>query len=294
MNETKRRELEITDLKTGDLLLSMSDSEIGKMIAWLGNAKFSHASVVYDADALIEASPPKVRLAPLAERVRKANVEFIEVLRPRAGFTTGDEGLLRACGLGYIDHGYATDALVPLAVAALARKATTFHPLVHRLLKWLIHHEISRDPARLVCTELAYRLYDEAGYPTPHTPQLQEQPAVTLPFPLVNPIKLAREIRELAGQAAINGLAQADASAGELDAILGELEALGGDEHALAPAPALQAAPADPAFDAYCAGLWREWTAGAANGAVNPKAVLLLELWKSPSFEPLGRLHMYR
>lgn len=298
MNKPRQHELDVADLKTGDLLLSMSDSEIGKLVAWLGNAKFSHASVVFDATQLIEATPPKVRLAPLAERVRKSSVEFIDVLRPLVEFSSGDESWLRSYGQSLVDRDYAKDLLAPLAVVAIARKATTFHPLLRRLLKWVIQHEISQDSTRLVCSELAYRLYDEPGYALRRTPQLPDLPVVTLPFPFLNPIKLAQEIRELFGQGAGNGIDPADAAldtakAGEFEAILDELETLGEDPKALAPSSTLQGSAHDD-FDAYCGDLWRAQTARASNGAVNPKTVFLLELWHSPSFSRLGRLRMDR
>lgn len=271
------RELTVADLQPGDLLLSKARTEIGKLIAWVGDTDYSHAAVVFSRDDLVEATPPKVRLASLADRAAQGDkLEHLDVFRPR---TLHDRPLddtnlaaLQMAGNTHVGKSYAASLLPFIAISGAIRNKTTDDERLRFLLKLIIDAVMPSDADALICTELAYRVYDAGGYTKDYShlkPVLIPVPPQHPAWPGIDLVRLYLEIRELLGD---RMRLLADAPPGTATAR--ELQ----DSY-------------DRAMSRLGLGL------GLGQGATrllgtNPKAVILIDLEHSPTFSRLGRLKL--
>lgn len=160
------RALHPADLQPGDVLLHMGKGELSKLIAWVGDSQYSHAAVVCDDRQLIEAAASGVRLAPLAQRVQMvAAFDWVDVYRPsrlqapdRAVLLT----LLRTALMVYLGRPYPMTSLLMLGITCAVRNKLPGSRDLRRVLRMALDLVIENDPDQVVCSELAYRGFDEA------------------------------------------------------------------------------------------------------------------------------------
>jgi len=273
MNEMAPRDLTVADLRPGDLLMSMARTEFAKLIAWVGDTQYSHAAVVFSPDDLIEATPPKVRLFPLADRADQGNrLHFLDVWRPTAlhdrPLEPADLAALQAAGRGFLGRDYATQMLPYVAVAGAIRTKTPANPVICWILKRIVDYVMTDDADTLICTELAYRVYGEGKYSRPDLlkPKLVWVPPLHPDPPDFDLVELLRELRDLLGPAS--------------------------------PIPAIPGKAAPAELEASYAGLRAKFglpsmeQGALSNRTVNPKTVILIDLQFSPSFRAQGRLKL--
>ncbi len=278
MTDAAPRTLTVDDLQPGDLLMSMARTELAKLIAWVGDTRYSHAAVVLSKDDLIEATPPRVRLFPLAQRADQGNrLHYLDVWRPTMlhgrPLAPDDLQALQAAGRDFLGRDYATGMLPYIAIAGAIRTKTPADPAVCWILKRIVDYVMTDDAATLICTELAYRVYAEGRYSRPDLlkPDLVWVPPQHPPMPEFDLVELYRELRDMLGPAAPSGMVPATATGTELAASYACLRTRFG----LQPMERVEqgALPSRP---------------------VNPKTVILVDLQWSPSFRALGRLKLTR
>lgn len=294
----------VDQLQVGDLLLMLGKSQLSKLIAWFGDSRYSHVSLVSAEGLLIEGIRPAVKESLLADRLAPDGpVVFVDAYRSLAtdGGPLGadDRAIVLRHARSLIGTTFAQDDLVTIGLLVALRGKPRHLPV---WLRWLIReateHAIRADSDRMLCSEFAYRAFADAETVPARRlarPIVPGEPS-DLPFPEVDYAKLQEEVREMLkpkhkvlGQNAIGAEALAGASP-----VWDTMDALELDDDALeASIAALRAqvglaAPHHPdvanAAEGLLGAAWPE------RGPPNPKLVRPRDLADSPASQFLGRL----
>lgn len=267
-------------LRPGDVLLMKGCGAVSDLIAWFGDSTYSHAAVMVDGGCFVEAALPSARVVALTDRLAQVDeYDFIDACRPcRADGTPlreADRAALVAAARGLVGVSYPLDALLQMAVFAALRNRIPAHAGLRGLLRTMIDHALRFDPQHMVCSELVYCAFREAGL----APALITSAQLDLPLPAVDPAALLEEWRAARGRAGAAAEAahpaKAEASEEELEDLLHRFRARRGSYPRL-----LQAQPG---------------TSGLVPVPVpNPADVLPVDLETSPQLRRLGRLPMAR
>lgn len=269
------RPLTPNDLLPGDVLLHMGAGELSKLIAWVGDSRYSHAALVVRGGELIEAAASGVRHARLADRTRLVRafrwIDVYRPLRPSAGDAAGVDAVLHAAD-AYLGRPYPMTSLLLLGVTCAVRNKLTDDPDLRVALRMALDLVVRNDTDKVVCSELVYRAFDEAATRPPHALRLpvETRAAPHRPMPAIDVEALIAEClddyrRSLPAAPASRSLT-AEASPQELAALLAQArDRLGLDDAVVA------------SGDGY---------------APNPKTVLPADLEFSPGLREAGRLAM--
>jgi hypothetical protein len=161
-------DLAVDALLPGDVCLMLGAGEVSKMIAWAGDAIYSHAFIIYDQTRLAEAALSGLRLYPIADRIADTKEALImDVYRPsnRDGKSYSDAEVqaLRHSIDGYLGRPYAKNQLAELGMVCAMRNKLPDSEAI----RWLIHvalsHLLKDDPSHMVCSEFVYRVLQEAN-----------------------------------------------------------------------------------------------------------------------------------
>lgn len=272
------RELTPNDLLPGDVLLHMGAGELSRLIAWVGDSRYSHAALVIRGGELIEAAAAGVRHASLAERTRMVRafrwIDVYRPLRPSQADAAGVDAVLRAAD-AYLGRPYPMTSLLVLGVTCAVRNKLTDDKDLREVLRMALDLVIENDPDKVVCSELVYRAFDEAGTTPGHALRL---PIVTqaVPHQPMPPIDVEALIAEC-----LDDYRRSLRAAGRsVASIRAEARATSDEELAALLAQARDSLGLDGAV-----------TAGS-NYAPNPKTVLPADLEFSPGLREIGRLAM--
>ncbi len=290
-------DLDINALQPGDVGLMLGAGEVSKMIAWAGDAVYSHAFIIYDQTRLAEAALSGMRLYPIAERIADTKEALLlDVYRPsnRDGKSYSDTEVqaLRKSIDGYLGRPYAKNQLAELGMVCAMRNKLPDS----EAMRWLIHvalsHLIKDDPSHMVCSEFVYRVLQEAG----------TQPAGNIRPTIIQSFKMHTPFPNLDVRAFIK----------EMEAIISPPKTTAPTSHETNNDPATPTPPPVPTTAALAAYQNAE-PVGAkldeliqvarsrflppqASSSVlivpdpNPKTILPLDLATSPSLRFIGRL----
>ena len=269
------RQLHVTDLAPGDVLLHMGKGELSKLIAWVGDSRYSHAALVTDNAQLIEAAASGVRRTGLAERPRMTQAfHYIDVfrpLRPAPHEATLLTALLAASD-AYLGRPYPMTTLFTLGIVCAVRNKMPGDAAFRRALRMALDLVIDNDASKVVCSELVYRGFDEAQTAPPHALRLAIGDGAPQPtaLPSIDIEALWSECLDDYQRSRPQGVSmramEATPDTAELDDLLAQARATLGLD-----APAML---------------------NATDAAPNPKTVLPADLEFSPSLQRLGRLTM--
>lgn len=160
------------DLLPGDVCMMMSVGELSKLISWVGDSPYSHAFLIYDRLQLVEAALSGIRLYPIAERLADlAEVLMIDVYRPSTATGTGfgptEVAAMQVKALDYVGRPYARNALVEIALMSAIRNVLPDSETLRWVLRVAMSHYLKDDPSQMVCSELVYRILQEASISPP-------------------------------------------------------------------------------------------------------------------------------
>jgi len=195
----------VDQLQVGDLLLMLGKSQLSKLIAWFGDSRYSHVSLVSVDGLLIEGIRPAVKESPLADRLAADGpVVFVDAYRSLAAdggaLDADDRAAVLRHARSMIGTTFAQDDLVTIGLLVALRGKPRHLPV---WLRWLIReateHAIRADSDRMLCSEFAYRAFADADtVPAGRLarPIVPGEPS-DLPFPDVDYVKLQEEVREM-------------------------------------------------------------------------------------------------
>jgi hypothetical protein len=152
--------LDAARLRTGDVLLMRSAWQVSRWMAWNAECPYSHAALVLDEGRFIEARAPVVAIEPLRELdAPRRRIELVDVWRPfdrRDGAALDANAMQRIVALAgrWVGVPFAARRMPRLALGTLARHKLAVHPIGL--------HPPEPDEAGVTCTELVYRILDEA------------------------------------------------------------------------------------------------------------------------------------
>ncbi len=156
-----------SDLLPGDVCMMMSVGELSKLISWVGDSPYSHTFLIYDQVQLVEAALSGIRLYPIAKRLAdKAEVLMIDVYRPSTAtgkaFGAVEVAAMQAKARDYIGRPYARNELVEIALMSAIRNVLPDSETLRWVLRMAMSHYLKDDPSQMVCSELVYRILQEA------------------------------------------------------------------------------------------------------------------------------------
>lgn len=195
----------VDQLQVGDLLLMLGKSQLSKLIAWFGDSRYSHVSLVSADGLLIEGIRPAVKESPLADRLAADGpVVFVDAYRSLAAdggaLDADDRAAVLRHARSMIGTTFAQDDLVTIGLLVALRGKPRHLPV---WLRWLIReateHAIRADSDRMLCSEFAYRAFADADTVPARRlarPIVPGEPS-DLPFPDVDYAKLQDEVREM-------------------------------------------------------------------------------------------------
>lgn len=273
--------LDARDVRPGDLLLHSGNSQISSLVAWFGDAIYSHIAIMADAGDLIEAAPGGARRVPLVRRLAQVEgYHFIDLYRPTAaGGRVADEQQIAATvrrAQEYLGSPYPLDLLVQLGVISALRGRLPESNLARWVIRLAIDAAMSRDASRVMCSEIVYRALAEARTSPPGSmaPTIVVSAPLLLPFPAIDIAKLIKELESMLKPGAT--LAPPLDAAEPLDDRHSDA-ALAKDYAALREQMGLTAAPAADVI---------------VVPNPNPKTVSPADLERSPSVRLVGRLRL--
>ena len=157
-----------SDLLPGDVCMMMSVGELSKLISWVGDSPYSHAFLIYDQAQLVEAALSGIRLYPIAKRLAdKAEVLMIDVYRPSTAtgkaFGAVEVAAMQAKARDYVGRPYARNELVEIALMSAIRNVLPDSETLRWVLRLAMSHYLKDDPSQMVCSELVYRILQEAA-----------------------------------------------------------------------------------------------------------------------------------
>ncbi len=168
MSQTSYPDLTMADLQPGDVCLMMSSGQLSKLISWVGDSPYSHAFLIYDNSQLIEAALSGLRLYPIAERLADtAEVLLIDVYRPSTisghPFGPAEISAMQATAKEFVGLPYARNALVDIAMMSALRNKLPDSETLRWVLRVAMSHAVKDDPSTMMCSELVYRILQQAG-----------------------------------------------------------------------------------------------------------------------------------
>jgi hypothetical protein len=190
-------------LRPGDVLLMKGIGAVSDLIAWFGDSTYSHAAVVVDGGALVEAAAPVSRRVAIADRLTQGRYyDFIDAYRPTRGdgrpLEAADRAAIAASAMNLLSVPYPLDALAQMALFAAIRNRIPADPTIRFILRELTELLTRDDPSQMVCSELVYRaLADARVIPAGNArPTLVVSAPLDLPFPKIDLAELIREWEE--------------------------------------------------------------------------------------------------
>jgi hypothetical protein len=267
------------DVRPGDVLLMKGISAISDLIAWFGDSTYSHAALMVDGGAFVEAAPPVSRRVALSARLQQgAHYEFIDVYRPTQAsgqpLQPVQRDALAKAGGALVGVGYPLDDMLQMGVFAGLRNRLPADAWLRWLLLQVLNELVTQNPKHMMCSELVYYGMREATL----APALIVSAQMDLPMPSIDVAQLIKEWLATRGKsvaAAVTAGTVTEVSDAQLQAMF---EALQSQRTEAEPARAL-AAPAlgmPPVLNA------------------NPKNVLPVDLETSPQLRRVGRLALTR
>jgi hypothetical protein len=164
-----------SDLHPGDVLLYVKTRRFDDLVRLLDGGTYSHAGI-YNGAAVIEALPPGVIPRPLETSILHAEVVDVFRLRLADGRMLGEDPafpadpVVQAIARFEAEHDrYAYDALPLLSFLCLTRKIHVGEEpdsLIREVLDSgaeAIYSLIDRGREPMICSELVYRCYAQAG-----------------------------------------------------------------------------------------------------------------------------------
>jgi hypothetical protein len=162
------RDIDINELKPCDILLFHGYSTISRLIQWFDGSEYSH-SAVYDGSLVTEAVREGVRSVTV--KVSMEHTEYVDVYRlKKNGEFIGSELLPSEPVLQVIEkysregERFSYEEVLLLAILCTTRRL----PL--SFLRWaldsaadILNEMIDGDKEPMVCSELVYRCFSEAG-----------------------------------------------------------------------------------------------------------------------------------
>ena len=291
--------MEVKDLQTGDVLLSLGTSQISKFISWAGECEFSHAVLFDGTDRIIEATRKGVGYYDIYDRLRDTdNFEYLEVYRYNPQQDPGKLQPVIERGEKYIGEPFAgAGSIAVLALVVVAQGKILELPAdisheVRMALAWLVKGILNwfrRDDAnQFTCVELVYRSFQEAEFELQITPQLDAQ----VPWPDdLNATDLIKELLYLGVQLE----QKKDPPPGDVNQAIEQLLAearaeLGGPEKFT---PEFGMDELEQRINRVLRDQIQEIRGREKFGPLKPENITLLELKTSPSLAPPeGRLRM--
>ncbi|MCG6117259.1 MAG: hypothetical protein MEQ07_03570 [Aquimonas sp.] len=261
-------------LRPGDVLLMKGIGAVSDLIAWFGDSSYSHAALMVDGGAFVEAALPVSRRVMLVDRLKQSDhYDFIDVYRPTQSsgrpLQDAERATITDAATALLGVDYPLDALLQMAVFAGLRNRIPADKGLRWLLREILDHLVKQDPKHMVCSELVYSALRNAS----QAPALIISAQLDLPVPKINVTELIKEWlqahgKSLASAAAIGPHEAAENELAERFAQLRAQRAGLAKQAALA----LPALGMPPVLDA------------------NPKNVLPVDLETSPQLRLMGRL----
>lgn len=263
-------------LRTGDLLLMRSRSELASLSAWFGDSDYDHVALVGRAGCVIDFGAGGVVEPALDECLAAADPIAVDVRRPLSGqgedLQDNDRIAVLAHALSLRRPNYAGDPLRALGVLAAVRERELPPQAALRRVLYEALQRVARAGAdAMTASEFVYRCFAENPVQPPGrlAPQLTPMAARAAPFPQVDWPALWLQIAPwLPEERRLLPSFDSD----DID---------DGDFYM-----ALTAARSRLGLISTGAGLL-----AAGPRQPNPKWLRLCELERSPSYQPLGRLY---
>jgi hypothetical protein len=181
--------IQLKDLRPGDLLLHSSKGEISKLIMWASDSDYSHIAMVFEPNLIAEAISSGVHFdTPLEPRIKDAEDHFykIDAMRPLGAGDPLPPGALRALqdrGRTLKDAKFALNQLFELGLICAARNKVPPSKVVKWVLSQVIEHMVEVDPARLLCSEFIYLVFHNAVSVPGLDPTIESPDRKNRPFP---------------------------------------------------------------------------------------------------------------
>lgn len=267
--------LDPRQVRAGDVLLMKGIGAVSDLIAWFGDSSYSHAALMVDGGAFVEAALPTSRRVLLADRLRQVeHYDFIDVYRPTQSsgkpLDDGQRDALAKAGLQLLGVDYPLDALLQMAVFAGLRNRVPADKGLRWLLREILDHVVRQNPRHMVCSELVYTAMRDAKL----APALIISAQLDLPLPKIDVMELVREWLQAHGKdKTLRAVPTPDALEASESELVERFQALQAQRAGVAAkALALPALGMPPVLNA------------------NPKNVLPVDLETSPQLRLVGRL----
>lgn len=163
------KEISINDLSPGDILLYHGKGLVSWLIRFFDGSIVNHAAVYTDEKRIIEAVGEGVQEVPLEESFTDGHNKYVVVKRLKKG--PGDMSPVIGVAKTYRDRGndYEYKSIFLLILISIVGRIHGNNPfawLVTRMMKAHFSRNMRDDPQqRMICSELAYRCYNEAQGP---------------------------------------------------------------------------------------------------------------------------------
>lgn len=181
-------------VRAGDVLLMKGIGAVSDLIAWFGDSSYSHAALMVDGGAFVEAALPVSRRVLLADRLKQSDhYDFVDVYRPTQSsgrpLESAERDALAVAGNALLGVNYPLNALLQMAVFAGLRNRIPAHKSLRWLLREILDYLIQEDPKHMVCSELVYSAMRDAK----QAPALIISAQLDLPLPRISILELIRE-----------------------------------------------------------------------------------------------------
>lgn len=170
-------QIQVSDLKAGDVFLYHKTSWISRMIRLFDGSDYSHTSI-YDGSAIAEAIGKGVVSNPIAESIKEAKLVDVCRFRSSTGQGLDDphygyQPVIDRISY-YVSQGqrYAYEEIVLLALLTSTRRLPIvgWIPGLGKILRTIfdsaadvLNKIIAAGKEPMICSELVYRCYSEAG-----------------------------------------------------------------------------------------------------------------------------------
>lgn len=185
----------------GTVIAMLGRGEVPKLIAWCSDGLYSHVGVVVDGGDFVEARTTGVTLTPMADRWDEIKARVRRATwRPRnddgSPLDAAQARALSDAARVHVGRPYDTGVLVQLGMVVLVKRRVPTGAEkwpARALILAALDSLVAGDRERVTCSELVYRVFQEAAANPGLVPRLVEAARLNLPFPDVDWVAFAEE-----------------------------------------------------------------------------------------------------